>query len=732
MSGGLHRMPGQDQTTIACPLLGGEEWKEMFNDLTFLCPYNLTGIKGCMVLTNYRIYFKSFPQDAAVGGSGGGGAVVPAEDSIPTVLDVPLGFISQLQKMGGQRTSGKESYGLEIVCKDIRTLRFIMNKKPTDSATQRGDILEKIRAFCFPSANQFATLYRDTFTVDGWSVYNPKKEYERMGVNKPNTSWKINDTINARWKLCETYPRVLVVPKDAEDTDLFEVAKFRSKGRIPVLSWIHPDSQATICRSSQPLVGPMSNRSEADERMVQRIMEANAQSNRICIFDARPRRNAMANIVNGGGYEEVSFYDDTEFEFLDIHNIHVMRESLRKVKEVCFPTIDDKKLLSNIDNTQWLHHLRCILNGAIRILEKVNDRGCSVIVHCSDGWDRTAQLTSLTMLLMDPYYRTLEGFQVLIEKEWLSFGHKFAHRIGHWEDKHNGNERSPVFLQFVDCVWQVTMQFPMSFQFNESFLILILDHLYSCLFGTFLYNSDKERHLHKVKDHMQSLWSFVAKEQHYFINPTYRGPEHAKVLKPRTSINNFLLWKSYFCRWNPTVASPDPKAIRKNNARQSKIMNTLMGKSMALTKELNGKLKMGDHELHGSDDVIDEDCNVTGLEYRRKTSAEMGGGAGTPSSHAAAAATSPVSLSSSSSAATTTGSSSGASRPPPTLPPPTINASSYYSNLSSAAAAASVIPPPLPARGGGGAGAGSSAAGGGGTGGGTNGHHPSSARNMYL
>ena len=145
------------------------------------------------------------------------------------------------------------------------------------------------------------------------------------------------------------------------------------------------------------------------------------------------------------------------------------------------------EIISKINSSKWLELLSTILKHSALIAETLDYDLQSVLVHCSDGWDRTAQLCCLSELLLDPFYRTLKGFEVLIEKEWVSFGHQFDLRSGNFVDESvERDEKSPVFIQFLDWVFQLQQQFPTVFQFNENLLCFLAHNLYSWKFGTFL------------------------------------------------------------------------------------------------------------------------------------------------------------------------------------------------------------------------------------------------------
>lgn len=69
------------------------------------------------------------------------------------------------------------------------------------------------------------------------------------------------------------------------------------------------------------------------------------------------------------------------------------------------------------------------------------------------GIQKIGQLCGLSELILDPFYRTLEGFEILVEKEWLSFGHRFDQRVGHIGRNYKDQNRAPIFVQFIDAVW---------------------------------------------------------------------------------------------------------------------------------------------------------------------------------------------------------------------------------------------------------------------------------------
>ncbi|ETO25627.1 hypothetical protein RFI_11511 [Reticulomyxa filosa] len=491
-------------------------------------------------------------------------------------------------------TTPVDVFELEFTTRRYRPVKFQVDKSLRIEA-----LMEMLRMLIFPSEVHltFAFTYArrhpigHKFLVDrgdskekespdgevwSWSTYNVYEEFKRMGVDyereteslqtTTNTGTNTNITggsryrctkVNTNYEICDTYPQTLYVPAAVIDEDIKQVALFRKKGRIPAMTWKERHSNVAMFRCSQPQVGVTGQRSNADEWMIEKIVEANdsVRDSILYVMDARPKLNAQLNKAKGAGFENASFYKNIIIDFLNIPNIHVMRKSRQALSRIIHtPKHKDKDWLVQLANTEWLQYIRKLLKGTYKIVSVIKTQQCSVLCHCSDGWDRTSQLCCLAQLCMDGYYRTLKGFIVLIEKDWLYFGHQFDTRIGHRLDDANGDdERSPVFEQFIDCVWQLTQQFPTLFQFTPNFLLVLLDHVYSCRFGTFLGSCPKQREQWSLHQHTLSLWTFLQNSHHSasFVNCFYRPNTFRHTIFPLYHSKSIRFWNDCYLRHCP-------------------------------------------------------------------------------------------------------------------------------------------------------------------------------------
>jgi hypothetical protein len=155
------------------------------------------------------------------------------------------------------------------------------------------------------------------------------------------------------------------------------------------------------------------SRCEADEKFMRNIMST-TKSSGLRIIDCRSKMSALANKAKSGGFESSSYYERCTIDFIGIGNIHVMRSSLNELNQINNPNPSNDTIYLS-----WFHHISGILQGALDMAESLELEKTSVLVHCSDGWDRTAQLSSIAQLLLDKFYRTIVGFEILIEKEWV-------------------------------------------------------------------------------------------------------------------------------------------------------------------------------------------------------------------------------------------------------------------------------------------------------------------------
>lgn len=555
---------------------------------------------GAVVLTSYRVVYRPVTP------------LSPAAD----LISFPFGFVETFDVTNSRDVEG--AVQLSFTLKDCskvyfrvptvalaRALRcdpraalevlrilvyrhaFPTSKGGSSFAWAYGAALGEASVLSDLSSNQIATAPSSsgsmppsmmTHGVQGWQLYDPVEEFARLGLYRPSdvkSSSSVSSssasssheaapvwskfrlsTINISYDLCDSYPNYLIVPATIKDDEIKRLAGFRSRGRIPAVVYLHPRSGATLSRCAQPNAGLGGKRCQEDERLVEALMRANPTNNKhICIVDLRPAQAAFGNRLMGKGTEDVENYPGAELRYLGIHNIHKVRDSYEALMDACHDeaAATDSGWLVRVGKSEWLTHLQSILEGVLLVVRVLEEEGTSVLLHCSDGWDRTSQVSALVQLVLDPVTRTFEGFARLIEKEWLSFGHMFATRTGQGDVKIS-TQRAPIFLQFLDCIFQLMRQFPRAFEFTDELLAELHDAVYSGRFGTFLFNSECLRKQNDVTRKTESVWTYLLSpwRRERLRNRAY-SPQAALV--PVVSFKAVELWRRVHLRRDLTALS---------------------------------------------------------------------------------------------------------------------------------------------------------------------------------
>nr|XP_020456199.1 myotubularin-related protein 4 isoform X2 [Monopterus albus] len=516
-----------------------------------------------------------------------------------SVINVPLRLIESVES--------RDMFQLHIICKDSKVVRchFATFKQCQEWVKRLNQViahpsrLEDLfalayHAWCLGGSTDDEDQHVHLCRPGDHVRHRTEMEVKRMGFDMQNI-WRVSD-LNCNYKLCSSYPQKLLVPIWITDKELESVASFRSWKRIPVVVYRHQRNGAVIARCSQPEISWWGWRNTDDEYLVKSIAKAcqmdvgakgtcgqlaclqrgeapdssdsdfdstltgcddNSVPQKLLILDARSYTAAVANRAKGGGCECEEYYPNCEVMFMGMANIHAIRNSFQALRAVCSQIPDPGNWLSALESTRWLQHLSVMLKAAALVCSAVEREGRPVLVHCSDGWDRTPQIVALAKILLDPYYRTIEGFQVLIETEWLDYGHKFGDRCGHQENADDVSEQCPVFLQWLDCIHQLLKQFPCLFEFNEAFLVKLVQHTYSCLYGTFLCNNAREREVRNIYKRTCSVWSLLRTGNKNFQNFLYI-PSHDMVLQPVCHTRALQLWTAvYLPTSSPCTAVDD-------------------------------------------------------------------------------------------------------------------------------------------------------------------------------
>ncbi len=495
---------------------------------------------------------------------------------------IPFSNILKKDEVKKNYFSTQDTIQINLTTKDYRSfkLKFLkLNSYEIFNIVYNKYIMPKENIKVLIPSFWFKKQSRKKFKINGWEIFSFEKEFELQNLKNIKSEFsKFQIIINENYSICKTYPLKCIIPNNISIKDLKICAEYRTKNRFPALTYYYSNNSKCIYRSSQNMIGIFGNKNNKDVELLTKISQ-----NFLDIYDCRPQTNAFANKINNGGYENPEHYPNIKVNviFCDMQNIHCVRGYYKNLCETLYLE-DSKNLFSNIEKSQWYNSIVILIESSFKIYNSIIN-GHNVLVHCSDGWDRTTQLCSMSQILLEKRYRTIDGFINLIEKDWLSFGHQFKYR-NNYTNIENSKEFCPIFIQFLDSLYQIMKQNYCEFEYNFDFLVFLAKECLNGRYGTFLFNNDYERHIYYAHKYTVSVWDYVKENEMQFINPIYNNnneDNNNKSIELTFNPKKICFWRDYFLRYEKNGFNEYKKftekinELKKENEIKDKALNEL-------------------------------------------------------------------------------------------------------------------------------------------------------------
>ncbi|XP_011183180.2 myotubularin-related protein 10-B [Zeugodacus cucurbitae] len=411
-----------------------------------------------------------------------------------------------------QKVMSSRITALHIICKNFRLLKFAFQN--SRSGPDYGKLIASALArFAYPSRHDlsFAYCYREPYySMIGKSnvtMYSTKNDWARELIRCGANEWQVvsADSVPQLQNVLQapkyTLPPHFVIPKCCTIERFLDLSRAFYDSRAAF--WVYGYGSASLVRLAE--LKPAMQQDTKVENVTLELVRKCDPRHALKLLQLTDR----------------------------LPSIQDVQRSYLKFRRLCTPEnpqeflVQDSKFLSNVEKSNWLFYVSLCLRYSCEAAESLRT-GTTCVLQETNGRDLCCIISSLTQIILDPLFRTIDGFQSLVQKEWVALEHPFQTRLGHVRGDAAEEEESPVFLLFLDCVWQLLQQFPDEFEYSQTYLTTLWDSCFLPIFDTFQFDTevDRARAVNFGNLVLRPVWDwgeqFAEKDKVFFTNPFYQ------------------------------------------------------------------------------------------------------------------------------------------------------------------------------------------------------------------